>query len=760
MLRKLLFSLSIFILLNFNGFAQLSVSQTGTVAQWVQNVLVGPGITVSNVTYTGDAASIGTFTTGVMPTNLGVSAGIVMTSGNVTNVLGPNNSGSITYNSTGGSDPQLAASVNTQLTNVKDAAVLEFDFIPVSDTVKFRYVFGSDEYAEFSNSNFNDVFGFFVSGFNPYGGNYVNVNIAKLPGTNTPVSINNVNNGTSNTGPCMNCQYYVHNYGSSLQYDAFTTVLTAWIVVMPCFTYHIKLAVADLGDESYDSGVFLEANSFMSSAVQLNQTVANNIDTVAREGCTDAIVYFNIPNAVSYPTIINYITTGTATSGVDYVPVGTQVTIPAGQTSATVTIHAFYDNLVEPVEYVKFIVNTSPCTYDTILVYINDNQILLPNPSNDTLLCGAQSVMLSANTSGSVGPYSFLWSTGDTTQNIVENPTATTIYSVTTTDVCGNDTVADIVVTVSEPAYQVFSDEICEGEQANPYILGLPGYSYLWSTGDITDAIQIVLNQDSTLYVTVTDTLGCTSDTNLTIIVHPGPQLVITNDTTMCFGDLMVLSASGADAFLWSNGSSSANITVAPSHDSIFYVVGTNIGGCVSEDSVEVAVITLPEPEISSLVDTLCLGTSTQLTVTGGQTYQWMHGGTDSVITIFPLVTTPYHVIATNSLNGINCNVVANHVQLVERCNKFYIPNSFTPNGDGLNDMFGVLGTIKYVEDFNFYIFDRWGQIVFQTKDPKQYWDGTVNGSIPGPTVFSYLVEIKEPGFDLLQLRGTVTLIK
>ena len=114
---------------------QLVVSQSGTVAQWVQNILLGPGISVSNVTYTGDAQSIGTFTTGNTPTNLGFSSGIILSSGKATDAPGPNNTGSKSTNTSGGSDVNLAQLINTTTSNIHDAAILEFDFVPVSDTV-------------------------------------------------------------------------------------------------------------------------------------------------------------------------------------------------------------------------------------------------------------------------------------------------------------------------------------------------------------------------------------------------------------------------------------------------------------------------------------------------------------------------------------------------------------------------------------------------------------------------------------------------
>jgi len=144
---------------------------------------------------------------------------------------------------------------------------LEFDFIPSSDSVEFRYVFASEEYPEFVNASFNDVFGFFISGQNPTGGAYSNLNIARIPGTNLPISIDNVNS-TSHS------QFYINNSGNSrIVFDGMTFVLTAKALVVPCQTYHIKIAIGDVMDGIYDSGVFLEASSFTSIGGSFNSGV-------------------------------------------------------------------------------------------------------------------------------------------------------------------------------------------------------------------------------------------------------------------------------------------------------------------------------------------------------------------------------------------------------------------------------------------------------------------------------------------------------
>ncbi len=144
----------------------------------VENI-VGEGIIYDNVTFTGANASRGIFNNG-QSTNLGIASGIFPTSGAGYVIPGPNTSSSAGTNNGTPGDATLN-SITTSTTY--DAAVLEFDFIPESDTLRFKYVFGSEEYNEYVDSSFNDVFGYFVSGPNPMGGQYANKNIAIVPGT-------------------------------------------------------------------------------------------------------------------------------------------------------------------------------------------------------------------------------------------------------------------------------------------------------------------------------------------------------------------------------------------------------------------------------------------------------------------------------------------------------------------------------------------------------------------------------------------------
>ncbi len=373
--------LLILLLTTGNLKAQLVVSGSLTPEQLVTQVLVGGGVQVSNVTYQGNNFMRGSFSNG-HATNLGLDEGVVLASGRVSSIPNhPNVFADGQFNLPG--DPTLNT-ISSSATH--DAAVLEFDFIPTADSLQFRYVFGSEEYKEFVNAGFNDAFGFFVNGPKPSGlGTYNDFNLALVPGTSTPVTIDNVNH-------LVNTQYYVDNEhptlgGTTIVYDGFTVVLTAYLVVVPCEQYHIKLAIGDAGDDRYDSGVFLEANSFSSSGPSTNLGYSNSSVWFggAVEACNDAQLVFQLDEFKDDDYfIVRRQTLGTATLDVDYglSPAEDTLWIPVGELSVTLNVFPYSDNIVEGTETAEFIFEFAEgCdpTADTTTIDIFDNTTAIPS---------------------------------------------------------------------------------------------------------------------------------------------------------------------------------------------------------------------------------------------------------------------------------------------------------------------------------------------------------------------------------------------
>lgn len=369
---------------NKNTFAQLNVSTGLTPTQYAQQ-LVGPGVTISNVTYagsnggssnTGHAGTsltdqgyqynvpiyqIGSFTGGG-GTNLGISDGLILSSGEVRDAGKPAQFFSNSYLNNFGVTPDADLKKISGNKDPYDKSVLEFDFIPTGPHIKFQYVFASEEYPNWVGQSYNDAFGFFLSGPG-ISGTYSNnaINIALIPNTSTPVSINNINNGSGDcqpmeamfgggmtggnspgTGPCQNCQYYVNNCGGqTICFGGFTTVMTAEADVQCGQTYHIKLAVSDIGDNNWDAAIFLIKNSLTSDTIGVttnppNSTVCagNSIDITAQMQGSNTGGTYSWSTGQSGQTI-----TVTPPSNQDYI-----VTYTVSGCSIKDTVHVIVDN--------------------------------------------------------------------------------------------------------------------------------------------------------------------------------------------------------------------------------------------------------------------------------------------------------------------------------------------------------------------------------------------------------------------------------
>lgn len=281
------------VLVDPNAVITISGDMNTITKEALAQSLVGSGIQISNVTATCDPTAAGTFTiTG--NAGIGLSSGIVLGSGAVTNVIGPNSSSSVTtsFGSPGDADLDAILATGTGSKTSHDACVMEFDFIPQKSVVSFSYVFGSDEYNEYVNTSFNDVFGFFVNG----------QNCAII--NDYPVSINNINNGKPFGTGGPNSDYYINNDawdpsdGSgnvfNTQLDGFTKVLTCSATVNPGVTNHIKLAIADAGDSAYDSDVFIGASSFVSADYSV--AISPSVQSKSGNNTTTVTYVFEVKN--------------------------------------------------------------------------------------------------------------------------------------------------------------------------------------------------------------------------------------------------------------------------------------------------------------------------------------------------------------------------------------------------------------------------------------------------------------------------------
>ena len=313
---------------------------------------MGDCLEASNITFAGASGSIGSFTNGA---SIGIDEGIILSTGSADGAEGPNNTGSLSIMNIGGSSTHLE-NLTGELTY--DAAIFTFDFVASTTQVAFTYVFASEEYPEFVCS-FNDAFGFFVSG----PGYSAETNIAIIPGSSDYVSIDNVNNNGALCPPYYP-EYYVDNTGGTLcQYDGYTVPIEAVISTVPCESYQITIAVADIGDGIYDSAVFLKAQSF-NAGIDMDLAAVGASGTQSSASTCEEMgqfVFANQGEPFTEETTINFTISGTATEGVDYDALPTSITFQPGQTFVTLDVAGILAALTDVPESITLTL-TESCT--------------------------------------------------------------------------------------------------------------------------------------------------------------------------------------------------------------------------------------------------------------------------------------------------------------------------------------------------------------------------------------------------------------
>ena len=410
---------------------------------------------------------------------------------------------------------------------------------------------------------------------------------------------------------------------------------------------------------------------------------------------------------------------------------------------------------------------------DSVQVAIIQNPLASAGP--DVSFCRGDSAQLQAS-----GGNHFLWVpalnlSSDTIPNPFVSATSTTWYDVVVTDQFGCSGHDSVLVTVHQwpPVHILPVSVLCKGDSVSLFATG--ALHYLWTPAlylsNDTLANPVCHAIDTMTYVVLgTDAFGCTNTDTIRVPVDQPFFSTATGDTAVCIGQEVQLHASGSYFFHWSppNGLSNPNIAdpmATPQTSTVYQVIISDHVCLQFNDTLYANVTVNPLPTVDAGPDfTILAGQQQAIQITHSpvSTYSWSPSATLSCAGCETPVASPdYSTTYTITVTDTNGCKAEDSMRITINCNDevIYIPNAFTPNHDNKNDVFLIRSTgIKTLKYFR--IFNRWGQLVFETNDLSQGWDGTFHGEEMAPAVFVYYIEATCSNDESIKIQGNVTLLR
>lgn len=368
---------------------------------------------------------------------------------------------------------------------------------------------------------------------------------------------------------------------------------------------------------------------------------------------------------------------------------------------------------------------------------------------------------------GGCAPYQFNWS--NSTGTIIDSIQSISglcagQYLITVTDSSYNCATDTITLVNTWNASLTGTDSICNGQVSSLVATG--GGSYLWNTGATTAALNSSPTSTTPYSVIINNGTECIDTLTQTVVVTPNPVVTV-NSPLICFGETAVLTANGGTSYTWIGGASisGANTAVAsPSTTSNYTIIGTTLG---CSDTATSIITVNPLPIVIVSPDTTIGGGSfATLHATGGSTYSWSPGIGLSCTDCSDPIASPFEatVYCVTITDSVGCSSKACIKISLEDCatNKnLDVPNAFTPDQNGTNDELCLEGWTRCVYDFQIFIFDRWGEKVFESTNPDFCWNGIYKGEYLDPGVYVYYINVKlYNGHKTLSKKGNISLIR
>lgn len=647
------------------------------------------------------------------------------------------------------------------VSNITNGTALDFKFVAYADTFAFNYIFASSEYTSYTCSNYNDVFAFFLEGFDPV--TFVNTtkNVAVIPSTITasnpngiPVTINSVNSGQcsgsySSSTPGVYLQYsnffttsYNSSYPSSLgSFNGSTVSLAAESRIMSCQTYKMHLAVSNVSDQALDSGVFIEEGSFYSPNVEITGDYGENDmaegDTLI-QNCRECDLKFELPTAPLSGNISVSVQVGgnaflgqdfslTLPNGTMFSPANNGFVFAQGETTQELHMKILPTAQFAPNQVKNVIVyfqtercpgNDKSVSYDTLMFYLRGNDSIKLKQGLTFGACDTLKHMEMELLSGT--PYKYQWfpETGIQNPNALSPETFITqsgTYKLVASDQwnCMTDTAEVEVTIVPKPEFTInySPDHGCMPLDVTLQTQYTPDFATLHWTVD-GDYGYSEESADPMVHLSLPDS----GYYNVKLVVESAPGCA---DSTLLTHAVHVSGFPEAD-FTFS--------PAEPGNGEEITFTNTSTGGNISS-------------------------------------YVWNFGDGHSSFLENP--THAYHlqesdiktvVLTVTNTDGCTDDVV--YTIPVEDNFAIFIPSGFSPNTDGVNEVF--LPSTKDVANYRLEIYSRNGEMIFFSTDPMEGWDGTFKGKPVPQGVYIYKVYFARIGTpDQMMMRtGSVTVVR
>jgi gliding motility-associated-like protein len=381
---------------------------------------------------------------------------------------------------------------------------------------------------------------------------------------------------------------------------------------------------------------------------------------------------------------------------------------------------------------------------DTVQIKVFHSPII--QLGNDTSFCVGQSEILDAG----AGFTTYNWSTGENARTIVISQPGQYKIKATTVNGCSSHDSLILLHIYPLPVFYLSNTPdttICDNKSLS-YSFSLAGATYLWNNGN--NSSNESFNLPGQYWLAITQN-GCTSKDTVNLLTKPSPVISLGTDTSLCEGVTKLLDATTGNAsYLWQDGSKASTFKV---ENAGIYSVSVDLNECFTSDTIRISY--LPKPVVKFSSDSfICKGNELRLepAVNGPVNYLWQDGSTDN----FFIAKEPglYSVTANNI-----CGSGFGSVQIVTGTCNLQLPGAFSPNKDGINDVF----RIKYpfpVKQFKMQVFSRWGQLLFETSDISKGWDGTLHGANEPEGGYPWFITLTDADNKTQTARGTVILIR